>query len=115
MKKFSLLLIIILFPIQVSAASLKCVPFALYILDAKGVNQSEVGPNYTILDIAKKKLKRCDNQGCDSYNITSKRSGAYMNIQTTIPSGYMMKMVGKAYMEAATIGMVTLMYYGLCE
>ena len=91
-----------------------CRPKQLY---ACGVDGCQAGDAKTEvrLDFLHGTYSRCDQKGCDQYPMTYEASGVFTTAQPN--SGAFLKVLndGSEYMEVATLGLSTLVYFGSCE
>ena len=71
---------------------------------------------WNLVDLETKSIARCDNQGCDWYEMEIHQSG-FFTIFDVAERGFMAKMSidGKSYIEIATLGTEAYVSQGSCE
>jgi len=61
-------------------------------------------------------IYRCDNKPCDSYKVKVSQSWIYTYIEPTNPRGFSVKISNdNKYIETVSIGLNTLVSYGVCK
>jgi len=71
---------------------------------------------WNVLDVTRHTYARCDARGCDTYDASFSRSGAFIVID--IPTRGMVAKVAadrSSFLEVATLGMTALNSFGACE
>ena len=72
---------------------------------------------YNLMNFDTAKYSRCDQKGCDAYEVTVTRSGNYLNILA--PQKSMLAKLGGSnlehFTEVVTLGTVVLVSHGKCE
>lgn len=84
----------------------------------EGGSCEEMEPTvWVIFDPISKSASRCDNAGCDTYEVVSGQSGAFTNIQRPSQGGWDVKIdnTNGDYTETATLGLGSYISSGTCE
>jgi len=68
-----------------------------------------------MLDFDRKTYSRCDNKGCDQYPMVAVPSGAFLNVVYNPSAIFKATADGSAYVEVATLGLVTYSQFGTCR
>jgi hypothetical protein len=71
---------------------------------------------WNVLDVTRQTYARCDARGCDTYDASFSPSGAFIVID--VPSRGMVAKVAadkSSFVEVATLGMMALNSFGICE
>ena len=100
---------------EVVAAQLRCDIQSKVRCSSTGCTDSVLGL-WNLIDLEGGRLSRCDQKGCDHYQMVVTRSGIYLNLE--VPGRAMlakMTMDGSDYLEVATIGTTALISHGSCK
>jgi hypothetical protein len=94
---------------------LKCQPLSRTVCEGTDCKSAEPAIAL-LLDKPAGVVSRCDDKGCDNYRAQFNSGGAFTNIQSDIPNGYMVKVFGKEqYLEIATTLLVSHISTGSCS
>lgn len=97
------------------AAPMTCIISKKFVCD--GATCQEVPPTIRVeLDREAGTYRRCDDQGCDDFQVFVTTSGQYSNF--AIPSGGFIAKVsfnGSEFLEVATLGTRTFVSHGRCQ
>lgn len=98
-----------------TTAALKCEIISKFACAKSGCEPNAVGV-WNLIDADKMTFSRCDQKGCDHYDMRVTKSGIYFNIIIADRAMFAkMSADGREYVEVTSIGMNVLVSYGSCR
>lgn len=99
---------------QLPTYSKICIPDSKYTCTNEGciIGKPSV---FVLYDKNLKKVYRCDKNPCDGYDVSEEISGEYINLNSTIPNGSIVKISNDGdYVETVSLGLDFISYRGKC-
>ncbi|MFH1968125.1 MAG: hypothetical protein ABIJ84_01940 [bacterium] len=71
---------------------------------------------FLLYDEPNNMIYRCDNKPCDGYEVSKNESGLFTYLEPTTPRGFTVKISSdNKYVETVSLGLDTLISYGVCQ
>jgi hypothetical protein len=101
-------------PTSASADVWRCEAFRVVVCDRTECQQSKPSV-WLMLDFERQTYTRCDNKGCDQYQMTTVPSGMFVNVVYNSSSIFKATVDGSNYIEVATLGLTTYLQFRTCR